>query len=285
MVTIHVGQKRKQFHVHRNLLCSKSAFFQAAFSAGPPAAAASDPDTVPRLRTAIYLEDHDPNAFGLFVDWLYKDKFTGPTYEPPLPPQPQQQKIHVLAASAPANEKSNQKATATATIATPDPHYGAKLTLMLNLHSMALQWGFPALQNLCIDRMRAYNAQSLAIFSPEHLARVYQQTGPPSSLIAGEGQGGPGAGAEVAGGYDLTPLRQYAVRQFLARVMNKKGVSKNARARMVRNRVGVAGGQFMVEVFEALAVQHRRKAVEDVEGMEGCVFHVHGAEGECDQDG
>lgn len=282
MVTIHVGQKRKQFHIHRNLLCAKSAFFQAAFSAAPPAAAASDPDAKVRLRTAIYLEEKDPDAFGLFVDWLYKDKFVGPVCEAP-PPPPQQKCVFAAAPTAGENSNGRLQGTTTAILNTVDQNYRPKLTLLLNLHGMALQWGFPALQNLCIDRMRAYNAQSRAIFHPEHLAQIYQETGPSSLRTAGEGQGG---GVEVVGGggYDSAPLRQYAVRQFVARIMDKK-VSKLGRARMVRNRVGVAGGQFMEEVFQALAVQHRRKAVEDVEGMEGCIFHAHGAEGKCAEDG
>ncbi|KAL9044559.1 MAG: hypothetical protein Q9214_002308 [Letrouitia sp. 1 TL-2023] len=283
MVTIHVGQKRKQFHIHRNLLCAKSAFFQAAFSAAPPAAAGSDPDSKVRLRTAIYLEEKDPDAFGLFVDWLYKDKFVGPVYEAPPP-----QQIRVSVTAPTAGEKTNgrfQGTTAAIVNGTIDQNYRVKLTLLLNLHGMALQWGFPALQNLCIDRMRAYNAQSRAIFHPEHLAQIYQQTGTSFPRTATEGREEGGVEVVGDGGYDSAPLRQYAVRQFLARVMDKKVVSKIPRARMVRNRVGVAGSQFMEEVFQALAVQHRRKAVEDVEGMEGCIFHVHGAEEKCAEDG
>lgn len=287
MVTVHVGQKRKQFHIHRDLLCAKSAFFKAAFSAPLPAGGGSDPDTKPGPRTAIDLQEKDPDAFGLFVDWLYKDKFVGPVYvaSPPQQQQQQQQKRTTTAAPS-AGEKSSGRLQGTTTGAfneAIDQNYRAKLTLLLNLHGMALQWGLPALQNLCIDRMRAYNAQSRAIFHPEHLVQIYQQTGPSSPRTTVEGLEGGGMKVVGEGTYDSAPLRQYAVRQFVARVMDKR-VSKIGRAKMVRNRIDVKGGRFMEEVFQALAEQHRRKTVEDVEGIEGCIFHAYGAEGKCAED-
>lgn len=61
MVKVFVGPKRKLWHLNEDLLCDRSPYFKAAFKGGFAEATAKE----------SYLEDADPEAFGLLVDWVY----------------------------------------------------------------------------------------------------------------------------------------------------------------------------------------------------------------------
>lgn len=63
IITIYVGEKRKEFIIHKKLACETSEFFQAAFS-GKFEEGKSNTMHMP--------EDH-PGAFELFVKWVYRD--------------------------------------------------------------------------------------------------------------------------------------------------------------------------------------------------------------------
>ncbi|KAK0119335.1 hypothetical protein ONS95_008177 [Cadophora gregata] len=61
LVTIHVGKKRKEFVIHKKLICDKVDYFQKAFQGN-----------FLESNGAMYLADETPGAFALFIDWLYK---------------------------------------------------------------------------------------------------------------------------------------------------------------------------------------------------------------------
>ena len=63
MVTIYVGPKRKQFNVHKELIC-ESDFFKAAFMSC--FTEAND--------GFMYLPDDNPAAFDLYVEWVYRKR-------------------------------------------------------------------------------------------------------------------------------------------------------------------------------------------------------------------
>ncbi len=63
MVTIFVGSKRKEFMIHKDLICGTAEFFNKAFNGH-----FMEKDGV------MYLPDDNPEAFTLFVDWLYRHK-------------------------------------------------------------------------------------------------------------------------------------------------------------------------------------------------------------------
>ncbi|KAI9797577.1 MAG: hypothetical protein M1835_007841 [Candelina submexicana] len=68
MVDIYVGSKRKQYHLHKPLLCHQSEFFKKAFSG----------DFKESEERALYLPDDDPTAFELFIHWLYTGRLDEP---------------------------------------------------------------------------------------------------------------------------------------------------------------------------------------------------------------
>ena len=61
MVNIFVGPKRKNFHIHKALLCHHSSFFQRTLDGG----------FKEQEDKAVYLPDDDVKAFVLFVHWVY----------------------------------------------------------------------------------------------------------------------------------------------------------------------------------------------------------------------
>ena len=63
LVDVIVGQEGTKYTIYKTLLFQGSSFFQAAF-AGSFAEAA---------RKSIALEEHNAEAFNIFVYWLYKD--------------------------------------------------------------------------------------------------------------------------------------------------------------------------------------------------------------------
>ena len=67
MVKIFVGPKRKEWIIHEDLICDRSDYFKAAFNDG-----FKETD-----EKEIYLDDDDPAAFALFVDWIYGAELRG----------------------------------------------------------------------------------------------------------------------------------------------------------------------------------------------------------------
>jgi hypothetical protein len=64
LITIYVGPKRREFVVHKNLICQTSDFFSKAFTGGFQEA----------QENSMHLPEDDPNAFSLFIDWIYRSK-------------------------------------------------------------------------------------------------------------------------------------------------------------------------------------------------------------------
>ncbi|KAE9381260.1 hypothetical protein N431DRAFT_322954, partial [Stipitochalara longipes BDJ] len=62
LVTIYVGDKRKKFVVHKKLLCGSADYFKGAFTRGFEEARKGE----------MYMSDDSPEAFSLYVDWLYR---------------------------------------------------------------------------------------------------------------------------------------------------------------------------------------------------------------------
>jgi len=67
LVDIYVGKEKRQWSVHRNLLCHYSSYFEAELI-GNEVPKAKRPGDKQRLD----LPDDDPKGFELFVKWLYQ---------------------------------------------------------------------------------------------------------------------------------------------------------------------------------------------------------------------
>jgi hypothetical protein len=63
VVSILVGKKRKEFNVHKKLICQASKFFNDAFT-GP---------FKEGQENKMYMPEDDPEVFSCFVDWLYRN--------------------------------------------------------------------------------------------------------------------------------------------------------------------------------------------------------------------
>lgn len=62
-VTLSVGKKRKEFTVHKKLICDASKFFNDAFN-GP---------FKEGVDGIMYMPEDDPGVIAYFVDWLYRN--------------------------------------------------------------------------------------------------------------------------------------------------------------------------------------------------------------------
>ncbi|OAP58877.1 hypothetical protein AYL99_06174 [Fonsecaea erecta] len=65
IVTVHVGPKRKRFHLHRDLICQRSPFMEKClqknrFDEG--------------YKNELYLPEDDPKAFSIVVEWIYRGR-------------------------------------------------------------------------------------------------------------------------------------------------------------------------------------------------------------------
>lgn len=65
-VRIYVGKERELFTFHKDLLCSISGFFRAAFTGKFSEAAKQE----------MELDDVKVACFAKFVEWVYRDTFT-----------------------------------------------------------------------------------------------------------------------------------------------------------------------------------------------------------------
>lgn len=61
-MTIYVGPKRKEFIVHKKLLCESADYFKGAFTR----------DFKEARKGEMYMPEDSPGAFSLYVDWLYR---------------------------------------------------------------------------------------------------------------------------------------------------------------------------------------------------------------------
>ncbi|KAI4729820.1 hypothetical protein E4T49_02416 [Aureobasidium sp. EXF-10728] len=63
-IDFYVGQERRHWSLHRNLLCHHSPYFESEFLA--------DTTTKSSQRSELELPDQDPTGFELLVKWLYQ---------------------------------------------------------------------------------------------------------------------------------------------------------------------------------------------------------------------
>ena len=68
MVTVFVGAKRKSYHLHRDLLCDRSPYFEAAFLGRFKEASTKE----------LHLTNDSVSAFELLVNWLYGSSLKQP---------------------------------------------------------------------------------------------------------------------------------------------------------------------------------------------------------------
>lgn len=71
MVDVYIGPERKKFHLHEDLLCDRSAFFEKAFKGSFKEGTAK----------TMHLPDKHVALFELFVRWLYGATLCTPTTE------------------------------------------------------------------------------------------------------------------------------------------------------------------------------------------------------------
>ncbi|KAL8741912.1 MAG: hypothetical protein Q9190_005536 [Brigantiaea leucoxantha] len=263
MVSIIVGPKRKDFHIHRDLLINRSPFFASLLSPASP-----DTKTSSSSGGPIYL-DVDANAFALFIDWLYKDKLSGPTYAPFLPQPP-------------------------STSPTIDPEHVFKIHILINLYLMAHQWRFPDLKNQVVDKIRDFNSKSRVVMHVEHVKKIYRGTEKGAMLrvyavdqllgrclgvakVSDEGKKSGGGGGGVKGGSGGGGGEG-----------STSAITKEFRQQIFRKRIQEGEAEFLVDVFDRLIeMQIQRgkkgkKAFVDPETKDGCCYHEHKMGEECD---
>lgn len=62
-MTLYVGTKRKEFLVHKRLLCQATDYFDKAFNS----------TFKEGVESVMYLPDDNPGTIGIFIHWLYRN--------------------------------------------------------------------------------------------------------------------------------------------------------------------------------------------------------------------
>lgn len=148
LVTLYVGPMRKEYIIHQKLICSAADIFKTHFETLDTKAPVID----------MHLPNHDPKAFGLFIDFLYRK-----TFSEVLPPTSQE------LSTAEMDSKKH-------------PHED-NIDLLLNLYFMACDWGMLDLQNLSLDHTVRYLRKANDLFQRKHLVAIYGKIRAPKSPL------------------------------------------------------------------------------------------------------
>lgn len=119
-MTVHVGWPQTTWRIHENLLSASSDFFKAAFHSGFREA----------IEDQLSLPADDPQAFELFVRWLY---------------------ARALSPSG-GNDNTAAVAAAAAALSSPPP----PIQTWLRLYALACKLMIEELENLCVDAAGRY---------------------------------------------------------------------------------------------------------------------------------
>ena len=150
-VAVFVGKKRKEFNVHKKLICQASKFFNDAFS-GP---------FKEGQENRMHMPEDDPEVFSYFVDWLYRNPLpvVEDTFEVP------KKNVEILTASEckafgpvtkeehlleveRANKEADERKKAR------DIRLGDQFSRMLKLYFFAEKIVLHELMNRAMDRIR-----------------------------------------------------------------------------------------------------------------------------------
>ncbi|KAL8904063.1 MAG: hypothetical protein Q9207_003524 [Kuettlingeria erythrocarpa] len=148
MVNIFVGQKKKRYNIHRALLCSTSPVFQAHFG---------DVE-IKHPTNDMYLPQHDPQAFEMFVNFLYRQSL------PEIVPQT-------------VTTNTNRQPGA------PTDVDSANLDVLLNLHFMSSDWSLPGLQNATLDHISRYVTKASVLFRHRQITTIYERIKSPEAPL------------------------------------------------------------------------------------------------------
>ncbi|KAL8690165.1 MAG: hypothetical protein Q9218_004332 [Villophora microphyllina] len=145
MVEFYLGPKRKAFTIHRNLICSTSTIFNAHFGTL---------DTKDPIKT-MYLPQHDPSVFELFIDFLYRGSFANLIPLSPPPPDP-------LNGNTPVTNVTIQMNQHETTVGK-----------LLGLYIMGSDWNIPILRNHTLDFLQQYLSLNSTYFSATQIQHIY----------------------------------------------------------------------------------------------------------------
>jgi hypothetical protein len=133
LINVYVGPKRCTFIVHTELLQNASDFFKKMIR----------PDGYSFDLMRIFLGSIDPNAFELFVNWLYRGTLI-----------------------------DLQKGTTAAQEVTAK----SQVLRLVDLYLMAWNWDVYGLMNLIVDRMRARKTCNDGWFPQDLIKKIYDGT-------------------------------------------------------------------------------------------------------------
>jgi len=99
IVTIEVGPEKRPFPVHKELLCSQSDFFAAAFN--------STHKFQESIKGVVHLTEDRPDVFEYFVQWLYTKSLAHEDVDAPIPAYHHLLRLYALADKLSINALKN----------------------------------------------------------------------------------------------------------------------------------------------------------------------------------
>lgn len=179
VVSVFVGKKRKEFNVHKKLICEASKFFSDAFN-GP---------FKEGQEGSMYMPEDDPDVFSCFVDWLYRNPLpvVEDTFEPPKkvlePVGANQDKVFgPITNEAHLQEITRIKKEADEKKKAQDARLGDQFTRLLKLYFFAEKIFINELMNRSMDRIRHGLAKYDRYLGHREVKMVYVNTSQGSML-------------------------------------------------------------------------------------------------------
>lgn len=159
MVKVYVGEVKKLWYIHEDLLCERSEYFKKAFQGGFKEG----------YEKEIYLTELDPKAFGLFVDWVY-----GAPLQVTVPTRPRHSGL--------------PRPTSRPRYSEPSPAEFEQAFLFCKIYAAAQYLQMENLQNDAMDMYSSYIQSGQRIFNitsyiaSAHVEYIYTNTNRPSPM-------------------------------------------------------------------------------------------------------
>jgi hypothetical protein len=179
IVSVFVGKKRKEFNVHKKLICKASKFFNDAFTG----------TFKEGQDNKMYMPEDDPDVFACFVDWLYRnplpaveDNFEDPKRDVEIIKADAYKEFGPVTQEEHLQEVKRRKKEVEERKKAQDVRLGDQFGRLLKLYFFGEKIFIDELMNRTMDRIRQDLLQYDKFLTNREIKLVYENTSKGSML-------------------------------------------------------------------------------------------------------